>query len=163
MKSLRDYKLLWFGESRRLLKEEKRGIIKLMTGEKKEEKEIARSSGEAGGRNWRSWWWLVAGLVAVIVGICLFVFLRRSVKAPEITNFEECVERGNQILESYPRQCRTQKGEIFVEEIPVGEGPSPEEICEDLCGDGICQEIVCLGSGCSCAETKESCPEDCHE
>lgn len=36
-----------------------------------------------------------------------------------------------------------------------------QPICRDLCGDGICQEIVCLGSGCPCAETPENCPEDC--
>lgn len=33
--------------------------------------------------------------------------------------------------------------------------------CKDLCGDGICQEIVCMAIGCPCAETKETCPEDC--
>lgn len=36
-----------------------------------------------------------------------------------------------------------------------------DAFCKDLCGDGICQEIVCLAVGCPCAETKESCPEDC--
>lgn len=50
------------------------------------------------------------------------------------------------ILESYPMQIRC------VDEEPI---------CEDLCGDGICQEIVCLATGCPCAETHESCPEDC--
>ena len=34
-------------------------------------------------------------------------------------------------------------------------------ICIDMCGDGICQMIVCMGSGCPCSETPESCPEDC--
>ncbi len=34
-------------------------------------------------------------------------------------------------------------------------------ICKDLCGNGSCQEIVCMGSGCPCAETAESCPQDC--
>ena len=38
-----------------------------------------------------------------------------------------------------------------------------ERFCKDLCGDGICQEIVCLAIGCPCAETKESCPEDCQK
>lgn len=33
--------------------------------------------------------------------------------------------------------------------------------CEDMCGDGICQEVVCQSIGCPCAETPESCPEDC--
>jgi putative hemolysin len=33
--------------------------------------------------------------------------------------------------------------------------------CKDLCGDGMCQEIVCMAIGCPCAETKETCPKDC--
>jgi len=33
--------------------------------------------------------------------------------------------------------------------------------CKDLCGDGICQEIVCLAEGCPCAENKNTCPNDC--
>jgi len=38
-----------------------------------------------------------------------------------------------------------------------------EKICKDLCGDGICQEIVCQAVGCPCAETKENCPKDCQK
>ncbi len=34
-------------------------------------------------------------------------------------------------------------------------------ICQDQCGDGICQEMVCLGQGCPCAESVKSCPADC--
>ena len=34
-------------------------------------------------------------------------------------------------------------------------------ICVDQCGENICAEIVCLAEGCPCAETIESCPEDC--
>jgi hypothetical protein len=38
----------------------------------------------------------------------------------------------------------------------------PEDgICLDRCGDGQCQEMVCLGSGCPCAESADSCPQDC--
>lgn len=33
--------------------------------------------------------------------------------------------------------------------------------CQDLCGDGICQEVVCEAIGCPCAETSMSCPQDC--
>ncbi|MCS7123201.1 MAG: hypothetical protein RMJ17_01325 [Candidatus Aenigmarchaeota archaeon] len=35
--------------------------------------------------------------------------------------------------------------------------------CKNLCGDGICQEIVCLAIGCPCPETSETCKEDCKE
>jgi hypothetical protein len=34
------------------------------------------------------------------------------------TNFEECVNEGNHIMESYPRKCRTVDGKQFVESIP---------------------------------------------
>ncbi len=41
-------------------------------------------------------------------------------------------------------------------------GNMPDEFdCVDLCGDSICQEVVCLAEGCPCEETKYTCPEDC--
>jgi len=40
-------------------------------------------------------------------------------------------------------------------EMPTVEG------CKDLCGDGVCQEIVCMAIGCPCPETPASCPADC--
>ena len=39
--------------------------------------------------------------------------------------------------------------------------PVPPESCKNLCGDGICQEIVCMAIGCPCPETPENCPQDC--
>ena len=43
--------------------------------------------------------------------------------------------------------------------------PCPEEvknsICQNVCGNGTCQEIVCMGTGCPCPETVKSCPQDC--
>lgn len=36
-------------------------------------------------------------------------------------------------------------------------------ICQNTCGNGTCEEIVCQGSGCPCAETPTSCPQDCAE
>jgi len=35
------------------------------------------------------------------------------------------------------------------------------EGCKSLCGDGICQEIVCMAIGCPCPETSQNCPQDC--
>ena len=34
-----------------------------------------------------------------------------------INSFEDCVADGNPVMESYPRQCRTEDGKHFVEEI----------------------------------------------
>ncbi len=36
-----------------------------------------------------------------------------------------------------------------------------ERNCENLCGDGTCQEIVCMAIGCPCSETTRTCPQDC--
>jgi glyoxylase-like metal-dependent hydrolase (beta-lactamase superfamily II) len=36
-----------------------------------------------------------------------------------ITNFEECVDAGNPVMESYPRQCRTEDGKNFTELIDI--------------------------------------------
>lgn len=43
----------------------------------------------------------------------------------------------------------------------TGEEAQPAKLCVDRCGDGTCQEIVCLGEGCPCAETPTSCAVDC--
>lgn len=35
------------------------------------------------------------------------------------------------------------------------------KFCHEWCGDGICNEVVCTAAGCPCAETPDSCPDDC--
>ncbi len=42
-----------------------------------------------------------------------------------------------------------------------GECKKGDFFCKDMCGDGVCQEIVCMAVGCPCAENAESCPQDC--
>ncbi len=36
-----------------------------------------------------------------------------------------------------------------------------EEACQDECGNGACQETVCMAVGCPCSETAANCPQDC--
>lgn len=86
-----------------------------------------------------------------------------STAQTKITSYDECVAAGNVILRSMPPQCVTRDGKRF-----VGQSPKPlvtpeakVEACKDSCGDGECQEVVCLALGCPCAETRESCPQDC--
>jgi len=45
--------------------------------------------------------------------------------------------------------------------LPEGCIDPSESICVDQCGDGVCDEFVCQGEGCPCAETLDSCPADC--
>jgi len=76
-----------------------------------------------------------------------------------ITSFDECVKAGNPVMESYPRQCAVPGGTTFTEVITAPE--SVDGVCENKCGDGECQEIVCMAVGCPCAETSDTCPGDC--
>jgi flagellar biosynthesis/type III secretory pathway chaperone len=41
------------------------------------------------------------------------------------------------------------------------EGPVRRSGCKNLCGDGKCQQVVCMAIGCPCAETIATCPQDC--
>lgn len=41
-----------------------------------------------------------------------------------VSNFKECEAAGNPVMESYPRQCRDQAGQLFVEEIDQTNNPS---------------------------------------
>lgn len=51
----------------------------------------------------------------VVAGVALFAFLnlRRTIK--KIDSFEACAEAGNFVIQSYPRQCKTPDGRVFVE------------------------------------------------
>lgn len=69
-------------------------------------------------------------------------------RVPTVSSFDECVTAGYPVMESFPRQCRTPDGRIFVEQIdsekesgisgmvllgptcPVVKDP-PEEECAD--------------------------------
>lgn len=55
--------------------------------------------------------------VLVIIGMVVYGLapkMQASVPQPIITNFDECVAAGNPVMESYPEQCRTADGRLFV-------------------------------------------------
>lgn len=60
---------------------------------------------------------LLAGVLAVIALLLIKVAPRVNPPQPVVANFEECAAAGNPVMESYPRQCRTEDGRIFVEEV----------------------------------------------
>ena len=57
--------------------------------------------------------------ILVIAVFAYWVFAVRDFKLTPsaITTFEECVSRGFPVMESYPRQCRTDSGKTFTEDI----------------------------------------------
>lgn len=38
---------------------------------------------------------------------------------------------------------------------------SNHNLCVNACGDGTCQNFVCLGQGCFCSENPVTCAQDC--
>ena len=102
---------------------------------------------------------IIVILIIVFASIFAFAYVevKNSNRARDIivSSFDDCVINGGDILESFPRQCVINE-KTFVEEIE-----EEVAICVDSCGNGTCEEIVCLGQGCPCSETIESCPSDC--
>ncbi len=86
-----------------------------------------------------------------VVSICIYL--------PEFACYD------NAVCERQPDgQCdwtlTTAINQCLVEATQKNEN-SDKETCVDLCGDGICQEVVCMAIGCPCPETPITCPEDC--
>lgn len=65
---------------------------------------------------------IIIGILAVVViGVAGYYFLVNKqtpiLPTQNITNFEECVDAGYAIMESYPRQCAVSGGSSFTEDI----------------------------------------------
>ena len=53
-----------------------------------------------------------------------------------VSSFDECVAAGNPVMESYPRQCRSQSGELFVEQI----NPDGNDCIVTGCSGQVCAD-----------------------
>jgi hypothetical protein len=62
---------------------------------------------------------------------------------------------------SLPRSQSHREEEYFRVDMNVTTPKRYTGVCRDLCGDGVCQEVVCMAVGCPCPETPQTCPEDC--
>lgn len=62
--------------------------------------------------------WLII-ILLLIIGLGIFVYQKKdnALQNDNINSFKECVEDGNLVMESYPRQCATLSGKNFVENI----------------------------------------------
>lgn len=85
---------------------------------------------------------IVLGLVLTVVAAFLMAYRNtlEQQRVLSITTFEECAAAGYPVMESYPEQCRTPDGRLFVREVPPTEEP----------GDGLgLQANGCAVAGCS--------------
>jgi hypothetical protein len=97
-----------------------------------------------------------------------------SPSTQEVHDFDSCVAAGNPMLKMLPPKCVDRKtGKHYVGAWPGkggGNNSNGEEVlaeknekglCKNACGNGTCEQMVCMGEGCPCAETPASCPDDC--
>ncbi len=48
---------------------------------------------------------ILLGLIVVFAGLAGWFLMAQRQKTPIIKNYQDCVDAGNPILESYPKQC----------------------------------------------------------
>lgn len=77
---------------------------------------------------------------------------------PAINSYEDCVKVTGRSMKTFPAQCVAPDGKVFIQ---GGTKGAVGRLCVDQCGNGQCEEMVCMGQGCPCAETADSCPKDC--
>lgn len=80
-----------------------------------------------------------AVIILVLAGIGYAVMMPLPQPPPEtplnevpITSFETCVQAGNPVMESYPRQCRTEDGQNFTEVIAPPPPAPPTAVMPDI-------------------------------
>jgi hypothetical protein len=68
----------------------------------------------------------IIGYILIATGVFIFAMSWNSLRErnssvdvakPFVTSFIECEEAGYPVMESYPRQCRSADGTLFIEEI----------------------------------------------
>jgi hypothetical protein len=105
---------------------------------------------------------VLAGIVAGIIHYNPLI-----THAPiSISDFVSCVAAGNPVIESYPRQCATRNGRVFVESVSVTSPVSDSNITTiptrdagNLGTDTAAGSNICVVAGCSrqlCVEPNQT-------
>jgi hypothetical protein len=69
-------------------------------------------------------YYFIVLIILLLGGLFLFSYMNKTV----VNNFDDCVRETGIVMESYPRQCRTSDGKLFVENISKTEQTkSPEQ------------------------------------
>ncbi len=90
----------------------------------------------------------LAAILCIIALILIRVTPRIQLSEPMvlISTFEECVAAGNPVMESYPRQCRSQAGAIFIEEIPQHNMNESGTVVSNTCAIAGCSGQLCVNA-----------------
>lgn len=92
------------------------------------------------------------GILAILI---IIVTLSASI-TPENNSIDNKIyNKSNDISFEQEKTSNTDIG------LPYEQGMHTEMFCEDLCGNGICDDNVYLDVDSTCYENKEECPLDC--
>jgi hypothetical protein len=64
---------------------------------------------------------VIIAVIAVVIVIYLALVFDIPQKEMLVNDFDTCVAAGNPVMESYPRQCRDEDGNLYVEEVATVE------------------------------------------
>lgn len=85
---------------------------------------------------------LLIACVLSVLAFFIYAFSPRFEAPSPVTNFEECAAAGNPVMESYPRQCRSAEGVLFVEDVP----PINDPIVFNGCAVAGCSSQLCVSA-----------------
>ncbi|MFH1894344.1 MAG: hypothetical protein ABH813_00340 [Patescibacteria group bacterium] len=100
-----------------------------------------------------------SAFLAFFLTIAVIFSLTAFAKAVEVQD-----QGQNQEVNQQQNQEQNQGEDIMNQEQNQGQEQEQNEegeACQNKCGDGACQEVVCMAIDCPCSENKENCPEDC--
>jgi hypothetical protein len=88
----------------------------------------------------------LAAILAVVALVLLKITPRIQPMMPVVVaSFDECAAAGNPVMESYPRQCSTPDGQLFVEEI---DATFPTQLPDGGIASNGCAVTGCSGQLC---------------
>jgi len=84
---------------------------------------------------------ILAAFLAIAAWALLRIPTAQERAQAKIGSFEDCVAAGNAVMESYPAQCRTSDGRLFVQQVPPQQ---PDGTAVQKCITAGCSKELCV-------------------
>ena len=86
---------------------------------------------------------LLFSIIFLIIGVSVLTLVKQN---KTVTDFETCRKAGYAIMESYPAQCKTPEGKVFVQVLPT---PPPQDYYGSSTFGNCGQTSDCTIGGCN--------------
>ncbi|MFZ2970362.1 MAG: hypothetical protein WA063_04400 [Minisyncoccia bacterium] len=105
---------------------------------------------------------IVSEIITAKTANGLYDYLKNKglkIESGSITVLDNYIGKEYSFVASWISQSGQEFG-VDKEQSPIS-GSGETDTCTN-CGNGVCEEVVCMAIGCPCPETPETCPEDCN-